>query len=157
IDLEDGIEKAISGYGDPKASVITSEVLVALEVAKASNLVWYTDADPEEPRRALLRKRIDLMGDAFVGVLPKVQSSDAHSISALGRNSDRKDKLTRLKVATLDWASFRRAFADPEARVRVEEDVPDSFPHFVGMSLEGGFLHGQTFGLSKNLTCVIGG
>ena len=157
VDLEDGLETGIPGYGDPKISVFCSEILVALEVARASAVDLYTERDAEPARRNILKKRLDTIGDVFLSGFPKIQSSDAHKLSALGRNYDKKDRLTRLKMHGLDWQSFRRAFSDPEARVRIEEEIPQATPGFVGMHMTGGFLDGQTVAFSKNLTCIIGG
>jgi DNA repair ATPase RecN len=157
IDLDSGLEKAISGYGDPKSSVICSKALAALEISSASALHWYSDIDPDTSRKAIFRKRIEALADPFVGVIPRIQSSDAHTLKALGRNYAQTEKLTRLKMATLNWRSFRAAFVDPEARVRTEEGIPNATAGFVAMRLSGGFLDGQTLGFSPNLTCIIGG
>ncbi|MGH7439191.1 MAG: TrlF family AAA-like ATPase [Polyangiaceae bacterium] len=157
IDLDNGFERTISGYGDPKGSVVASRTLVALEVARVPALAWYSERDDDVERRRLLRERIDALNDPFITLLPKIQSSDAHKLSSLGKNYDQRDKLTRLKLQRLDWSSFRRAFLDPEARVRVEEEIPQAIPRFVGLHLTGGFLDGQTFSFSPNLTCIIGG
>lgn len=157
IDLDSGIEAQIPGFGDAKASVIASRTLVAVEVANRSALTWYTASDPEEPRRRLLTARLDAHGDPLARGLPRIQSSDAHALRALGRNWANEEKLTRLKMSSLDWVSFRAAFADGEARVRVENVVPERVPQFVGMYLEGGFLDAQTLPFSPNLTCIIGG
>lgn len=157
IDLESGLEKAISGYGDPKSSVMCSKTMAAIEIGNVAALGWYTEQDTEAPRKAILKKRIETLGDPFVGVIPRVQSSDAHTLKALGRNYEQTEKLTRVKMNTLTWASLRAAFADPEARVRVEQDIPKATASFVAMRIRGGFLDKQTIGFSPNLTCIIGG
>ncbi len=157
IDLEDGLENAIPGYGDPKTSALTSPVLAALEIAKKTSLDWYTERDTVSERKALLRKRVDALGDPFVKIIPRVQFSDAHTLAALGRNYAQVEKITRLKLHDLTWASLRSAFADPEARVRVEEEIPNATAGFVAMRMRGGFLDGETIGFSPNLTCIVGG
>jgi DNA repair ATPase RecN len=157
IDRETGLENAIQDYGDAKASVIRSPTLVALEISALSAVTWYTNTDTNETRRELLRARLDLINNPLIRSLPKIQSSDAHSLAALGKNAADHKKLTRLKMPSLTWQSFRAAFADPEARIRLEEEIPASVPHFVGMSISGGFLDDQIISFSSNLTCIIGG
>ncbi|MCC7385080.1 MAG: AAA family ATPase [Deltaproteobacteria bacterium] len=157
VDLDQGIEKAVNGYGDAKVSVLSSPTLVALEIAHAAAEPWYTERDAEAPRRKLAQDRIDRLGALFGGTLPKIQSSDAHTLGALGRNWTQTEKLTRLKLGALDWTAFRAAFTDPEARVRIEETVPMAVPRILGLHTTGGFLDEQTLPFSDNLTCIIGG
>jgi DNA repair ATPase RecN len=157
LDRTTGLESAIQGYGDAKAAVIRSPVLAALELYDLAASSWYTSADTNGARRDLLKARLDYFSNPLIRSLPKVQFSDAHSLSALGKNAADRKKLTRLKMPTLTWESFRAAFADPEARIRLEEEIPTRVPRFVGMSVSGGFLNGQVFSFSPNLTCIIGG
>ena len=55
------------------------------------------------------------------------------------------------------FAGLRVALQDADARIRIEEEVPQSFPYVMGMSLEGNFLDGQVIHFSRNLNCIIGG
>ena len=89
--------------------------------------------------------------------LPKVMSSDAHTLGALGKNAAGNRKLTRVKMESLTFDSLRIALLDGAARVRLEDLLPNGVPQFVGMKLEGGFLRDQVIHFSPNLTCVIGG
>jgi len=157
IDRSSGLEGTVSGLRDEKRSVITSPVLVAVEIAKHGNLHWYSTGDEDRQRKELLRDRILKVGDAFSKSIARIQSSDAHSLSKLGRNWEERRGLTRLKMARLNWDSFRAAFADHEARVRVEEWLPPSVPRIHQLNIEGGFLDGQVFDFSSNLSTVIGG
>ena len=70
--------------------------------------------------------------------IARVMNSDAHSIGAFGRNAQGEKKLTRLKMDSLTFDSFRLALMDSAARVRLEDLIPPSIPYFVGMKLEGG-------------------
>lgn len=157
IDLDAGFEAAIGSYGDPKEAILTSPVLVGLEISSKQAIDWYTDRDQEEPRRRLASLRVERLGDPFTRTLPKVQSSDAHSLSRLGTNAANETQLTRLKMADRTWASFRAAFADPDSRVRLEVEAPEWVPQFLSMRVQGGFIDGQVFPFSPNLTCIIGG
>ena len=157
IERSTGIENAIAGYGDAKASAVRSSTLVALEITDMTAANWYSLTDTNEARRALLKSRLELLNNPFIRSFPKIQSSDAHSLATLGKNAADRKKLTRLKMANLSWEAFRAAFADPEARIRLEEQIPAMVPRFVGMSVTGGFLDGQAISFSSNLTCIIGG
>jgi len=44
-----------------------------------------------------------------------------------------------------------------ESRIRLEDCIPKSIPHIVGIRIKGGLLDSQSVRLSKNLTCIIGG
>lgn len=157
IDTPKGMESVVQGYGDPKKAVITSPTLVGVEISNPQALTWYTPDDENQGRRELLNSRIEVMDSPFIRSLPRIQSSDAHSLNALRSNYEEEKRLTRIKAAALDWHSFRAAFADPEARIRIENEVPEMVPQFLGMSISGGFLDETVFGFSPNLTCIIGG
>jgi len=60
-------------------------------------------------------------------------------------------------MEVLSFDSLCVALMDGVARVRLEDLIPASVPHFVGMKLEGGFLRDQVVHFSPNLTCIIGG
>jgi energy-coupling factor transporter ATP-binding protein EcfA2 len=84
-------------------------------------------------------------------------SSDAHTLSALGKNAAGNRKLTRLKMEGLSFAALRVALEDSTARVRIEETIPADVPRFIGMRISGGFLANQVVRFNKNLNCIIGG
>lgn len=157
IDRPSGLEKAVSGNPDAKRSVITSPHLAAVEIARHDNLDWYTHRDPDRKRKELLRARVSQQGDAFSSSIARIQSSDAHTLGRLGQNWEEREKLTRLKMSRLDWPSFRAAFADHEARVRIEELLPSSVPRIGKLKVRGGFLDQQEFQFSRNLSTIIGG
>jgi hypothetical protein len=56
----------------------------------------------------------------------------------------------------LNFHSFKIALMGSSARVRLEDLIPKTIPHFVGIKFDGGFLNGQVIKFSKNLTCIIG-
>jgi ABC-type Mn2+/Zn2+ transport system ATPase subunit len=157
IDLDNGLERAIRGYTDAKTSVLNHPAVVALEIAHTDAEAWYTSRDDNSERKRIAKERASNLGDGIARELPKVQSSDAHVLDAIGRNPSQREKITRLKIFDRSWLSFRTAFADPDARVRIEEVLPDSRPTLLGLEITGGFLDGEIVPLSDNLTCIVGG
>jgi hypothetical protein len=89
--------------------------------------------------------------------LARVLFSDSHALSALGKNTNGQRRMTRLKMDSPAFAGLRVALQDADARVRIEDDIPESVPYVLGVKLEGGFLDGQTLHFSRNLNCIIGG
>ena len=65
----------------------------------------------------------------------------------------RSEKWKRFHLKPLECMPF----LDCAARVRLEDLIPPTIPHFIGMKLEGGFLKDQIIHFNKNLTCIIGG
>lgn len=60
----------------------------------------------------------------------------------------------------MDSPSFdglRIALEDADARVRIEDQIPQAVPRILGIHIDGGFLSGQVIQFSPNLSCIIGG
>jgi energy-coupling factor transporter ATP-binding protein EcfA2 len=60
----------------------------------------------------------------------------------------------------MDSPSFdglRIALEDADARVRIEDQIPQAVPRILGIHIDGGFLSGQVIQFSPNLNCIIGG
>ena len=57
----------------------------------------------------------------------------------------------------LTFDSLRIAMGEADARVRIEEEIPESIPQVIGIRMSGGFLDGQIIHFSPNLNCIIGG
>jgi len=89
--------------------------------------------------------------------LARVLFSDSHSLSALGKNAKGQRRLTRIKMDGPSFAGLRVALQDGDARICLEDDVPQSVARVMGIKLEGGFLDGLAVHFSKNLNCIIGG
>jgi hypothetical protein len=83
--------------------------------------------------------------------------SDSHSLSALGKNAQGNRRVTRIKMDTPSFNGLRIALQDADARIRLEDEIPQSVPYLMGLKIEGGFLDGQTIHFSRNLNCIIGG
>jgi DNA repair ATPase RecN len=157
IELSSGLEGAHPKFDAFKQAIFNSKNLLALEVSKSENVEWFTHADTHADRKncAVLRCKHLLLEDDIE--LPKVMSSDAHTLEALGKNASGNRRLTRIKMETLTFDALRIALMDGAARVRLEDLIPEMVPRFVGMKLEGGFLRDQLIHFSPNLTCIIGG
>lgn len=157
IDTEAGFEKAVSGYGPFKEDIVKCPNLLAMEITSIANESWYTERDEHSERKRIFHIRRENILEDNGYDMAKVLFSDAHTLTALGKNASGNKKITRLKMDSLKFDSFKISLMDATARVRIEELIPTSIPHFVGIKYEGGFLDGQTIKFSKNLTCIIGG
>lgn len=157
IDSDQGFDVVNPKYDSFKTEILKCPNLLGLEIADSKNGSLYSDSDNNQNRKQLLKQRKEHLGFYDAYDLAKVMFSDAHSISALGKNAKGARKLTRLKMENLSFNACRIALHDAAARVRIEELIPNDIPHFVGIKLEGGFLKGQVIHFSRNLTCIIGG
>jgi ABC-type lipoprotein export system ATPase subunit len=169
VDLTTGLEAMMPRFDAFKEAVITHPNLFGLEISKVlplsgsggaiggSPASWYTERDDSANRKRLHSLRAKRHGEDDTYEIPRIVGSDAHSLAALGKNASGARKLTRVKIDVPTFDSLRVAFLDPVARVRIEDLIPVDIPHFVGMSLSGGFLDGQAVRFSRNLTCIIGG
>lgn len=157
IDIDAGFEAYTPGYTPFKEGILKHDLLYGLEISNKSAVDWYTELDDNPDRKRLFRARKDYLQEDNSYNLAKIMSSDAHSISALGKNLSGTKKLTRLKLDNLDFNSFRIAFLDPNSRVRIEESIPKSFPKFLGIEFEGGILDNNKINFSDNFNCLIGG
>lgn len=157
IDTESGLEKAHAKYDAFKQEILNCQNLLALEVSKASNSHWFSHTDDDNNRKNCVVLRCVHLGQEEGIELAKIMSSDAHALTAFGKNANGERRLTRLKMESLTYDALRIALYDSAARVRLENLIPSSVPHFIGMKLEGGFLKNQVVHFSRNLTCIIGG
>lgn len=151
-----GFEALASGYPNWKKDIITSAGLHGLDFDNAANLAWFSPEDgPGEEagqRRAVLKARLEIPGIA-VRRLAAIQNSDSHTLADFAA----RRPLTRFKMTQLDYAGFRTALIDAEARVRAVASVPTAVPRVLGLAVVGGFVDGQVCRFSPNLNCFIGG
>ena len=157
IELDSGFEKTVVRFNSQMDDIFCHPALLALEISKKSSYELYTDEDTDSNRLALVkerRKRLDLHDDV---VLPKVMSSDSHSINKLGTNAEGNKKLTRFKVDEFSFQALRIALVSYESRVRIEDVIPEKVPKFVKVQIKGGLLDDQFIDFSSNLSCIIGG
>jgi hypothetical protein len=157
VDGDGGFEERVPGNPPHKGDVITHPALLGIELHSATSKVSYAE-DDENPERGLLgRRRVDKLGLGNKQFLARVLFSDSHTLNGLGKNAQGRRRLTRIKMDAPSFDGIMIAFQDADARIRLEDEIPQATPHIVGIKLEGGFLDGQMIRLSENLTCIIGG
>ncbi|GAI88365.1 unnamed protein product, partial [marine sediment metagenome] len=136
IELKSGFEKAIARFSNVIKDVYTHKSLYALEISSKNSINLYTDDDSDNDRKVLINSRREKLSLSNDALLPKLMSSDSHSIDKLGKNADGKHRLTRIKVDSLTFAAFRTALLSHESRIRLEEFIPERIPHIVGLNLK---------------------
>lgn len=157
IELDSGFEKVIGRFSKVIEDVFSHKSLYALEISNKNSIEFYTEKDSSPERANMIKIRREKLNLSDDYNLPKIMSSDSHSINKLGKNADGNKKLTRIKVDALNFQALKNALILHESRVRIEDAIPQRIPYFYGVKLKGGILDGQQIKLSKNLTCIIGG
>ena len=114
-------------------------------------------SDPNSDRVRIGQNRIRRLNLGAKQNLARVLNSDAHTLQALGRNAENARRVTRYKMDAVSFEILGIALEDADARVRIEDLVPQFVPRILGVSMNGGFLDGQTIQFSSNLNCIIGG
>lgn len=132
--------------------LLASPALAGLEFAKHETLnTWFTDADPDEQRRAAWLERQEdpeLRGRG----LARLMSSDAHSPQRVGQDRTSRT-LTRLRLDDINFEAVRNAVVfNPKARCKAEVTLPGSYPCIRRAEFNGGFLDGIALDFSPNLT-----
>ena len=141
-------------------AIFMSPSLRAVEVESSHQGDWYSAADSGEGasrRTEVLQRREAGLGPVAGPRLAKLMFSDAHSLEQVGRDRSGADRVTRIKMSEPGFTAFRTALADPDARIKLEANLPSNYPRIVGVRMFGGFLDGQEIAFSPNLTCLIGG
>lgn len=157
IELDSGFEKTVGRFNAQMDDLFCHSALLALEISKKESLDLYTDKDTDSHRLSLVKKRRTKLELHDEVILPKVMSSDSHSINKLGTNAEGNKKLTRFKVDELSFNALRISLNSYESRVRLEDIIPEKVAKFVGVHIKGGLLHDQIVDFSDNLSCIIGG
>ncbi len=156
IEVDSGFEKTIGRFGPQIEEVFGHESLYGLEINTKRSIDFYTDLDENDNRKRLLNLRRDKLGLTDDYNLPKLMSSDAHTLIKLGTNAEGEKKVTRIKVDELNYHSFKIALQSHESRIRLEEFIPEKRPIIKSIKIEGGLLDDMVVNLSPNLTCIIG-
>lgn len=157
IDIDAGFENYLSGYNPFKEAILKHELLYGLEISNKNAVDWYTESDTVTDRKRLFRQRKEALNEDNSYNIAKIMSSDAHKLTAFGKNISGQKKLTRIKLDKLDFNSFRIAFLDPNSRIRIEDEIPVSFPKFIGIEFDGGILDKTSVNFSNNFNSIIGG
>lgn len=157
VDAGSGFEQEFPGASPHKIDVLCHQGLLGIELKSAMSQICYADGDPVPSLATIGRERIKRLGLGSKQFLARVLNSDAHTLEALGKNAEGSRKVTRIKMDTPSFAALRIAFEDSDARIRIEDMIPNAVPAILGVHLEGGFLSDQTIHFSQNLNCIIGG
>lgn len=157
VDGPSGYEIVVPGASAHKLDVLSHPALLGIELKSAKSDISYALDDPDAGRSQLGKQRSKAIHLGSRQFLARVLNSDAHKLEALGRNAEQSRKLTRYKMDTPSFQALRVALQDADSRVRIEDLIPASVPHIVGLYAEGGFLTGQAIQFSRNLNCIVGG
>ena len=156
VDVRSGFEIENPGGAPHKGDVFCHSALLGIELKDATSTISYSEGDPDPERVRMGNMRIERLSLGSKQFIARVLNSDAHTLSALGRNASNQRRVTRYKMDSPSFEGLRVALEDAEARVRIEEHVR-SIPRVIGISIEGGFLAGQVIRFGSNLNCIIGG
>lgn len=157
VDMESGFEVEVPGASPHKVDVLSHPALLGIELKQATSSISYGDGDPNADRVRMGRERIARLKLGSKQYLARVLNSDAHALGALGKNAANLQRVTRYKMDRPTFDGLRVALEDADARVRIEDQIPQAVPRILGMYLNGGFLSGQVVQFSPNLNCIIGG
>lgn len=156
IELDSGFEKMIGRFGSQIEEIFKHKNLHGLEISSKNSNSFYTSNDSENNRKRLISLRREFLDLDESYNLPKLMSSDSHTLDKLGINADGNLKLTRIKVDENNFHSIKVAILSHESRIRLEDFIPERRPLIKSISLEGGLLDNIKIDLSPNLTCIIG-
>lgn len=156
ITLDSGFEKTIGRFGPHMEAIFKSRCLMGLEITRKEDAFLYTDADVNSEHKHLLEIWRGVNDNKLHRDFAKLMSSDSHELAKLGSNIDGNNRLTRIKMSSLTFRSFKLALMSSESRVRLEDYLPEMRPIITHVKLEGALLDGVDVELSPNLTCIIG-
>jgi len=157
IESRGSFEEKIPTSTPSKLDVLCHDHLLAIEVTNAECPIKYNSEDEDYDRLQIANTRIKRRQLGSQQILARVLNSDAHTIAAIGRNSQSNRRITRYKMENPSFNGLRIALEEADTRVRIEDEIPQAVARIEGVSFEGGFLDGQIIHFSKNLTCIIGG
>ena len=156
ITLDSGFEKMINRFGPHMDQIFRCKNLVGMEITNKNEANLYTDFDNDTNHKHVLNVWRDTSENKFHTDFAKLMSSDSHELIRIGQNIEGKNRLTRIKMSTLTFRSFRNAMMSSESRICLEEELPEQRPIINHIKIEGGLLAGTNITLSPNLTCIIG-
>jgi DNA repair ATPase RecN len=157
VDSPSGFEVENPGASPHKIDVLCHPALLGIELKSAASPISFAEGDADVERGRMGRERIRRLSLGSKQNLARVLDSDSHTLEALGRNAEHARRLTRYKMDTPSFEGLRIALQDADARVRIEDHIPQTVPRVLGIYLDGGFLSGQAIHFSPNLNCIIGG
>lgn len=158
IGVDSGFEKTINKFGPQMDEIFKCPNLLGLEITKKEEISLYTDEDSSDDRKRLLSLWRSVPEHKPLHYnLAKLMSSDSHDLSQLGKNAEGNRRLTKIRMNSLTFRSFRNALLSAESRVILEDYIPDQRPLINHLKIDGGLLDKVDIEISPNLTCIIGG
>ena len=157
VELAGSFETNLPRLTRPKLDILCHPALLGFEVTRADCPILYNGDDTDNDRKAALKQRIERLKLGSHQCLARVLNSDAHTLSAVGRNAKNDQRITRYKMERPSFEGLRLALDAADTRVRIEDEIPRSVPIIQGVHFSGCFLDGQAIHFSPNLTCIIGG
>jgi len=157
VDVQSGFEIEVPGASPHKFDVLCHPALLGIELKLATSTISYAEGDPIADRVRMGRERIKRLKLGSKQNLARVLNSDAHGLQTLGRNAANVTRVTRYKMEAPSFEGLRIALEDADARVRIEDQIPQAVPKIIGIHIDGGFLSGEVIHFNSNLNCIIGG
>lgn len=157
VDGGKGLEEVLPGNPPHKLDIICHPNLLGIELKMPTSTISYSDTDPSPALAQLGRARIEKLKLGKSQFLARILNSDSHTLASLGRNASGDRKVTRYKMQSLSFEALKLALEDADARVRIEEEVPEIVPVVKAIFMGGGFLNDQAIHFGPNLNCIIGG
>jgi len=157
VDIPSGYEMEVPGASPHKIDVLCHSALRGIELKRAESTISYAAGDDNADRVRIGETRIKRLNLGSKQYLARVLNSDSHTLQALGRNAVSARRVTRYKMDSPSFEALCVALEDADARVRIEDLIPQTVPKILGVKMSGGFLDGQTIQFSPNLNCIIGG
>ena len=157
VDGSNGLELKIPKMPPHKLDILCHKALLGIEVRDSSSPVTYAEGDPEEGRVRVSVERQKRLGTAEREFLARTLFSDAHTLEGLGKNAKGNRRITRFKMDSPSFQGLRIALLEPDSRVRIEDEIPQSVPFIKGIKIVGGFLDDTIIRFNQNLNCIIGG
>ncbi len=157
VDSAGAFESNMPRLTPAKLDILSHRALLGIEVTRADCPVIYTAEDADADRKRASAERISRLRLASRQFLARVLNSDAHKLTAIGRNATLNRRITRYKMENPSFEGVKLALQSADTRIRLEDEVPLSVPMVRGVHFQGGFLDGEAINFSPNLTCIIGG
>ncbi|MHA7685552.1 TrlF family AAA-like ATPase [Cupriavidus sp. PET2-C1] len=157
VDLGGAFESNMPRLTPAKLDILCHRALLGIEVTRADCPITYTAEDSDADRRHAVADRISRLRLGSRQFLARILNSDAHSLSAIGRNASQNRRITRYKMESPSFEGLKLALQSADTRIRIEDEVPMRVPMVRGVHFQGGFLDGEAINFSPNLTCIIGG
>ncbi len=143
VNSDHGVMHDMSGV--PRSTIIQNPNLLAVEATDFEN-------QEKKENRKRVTDLLDGSDQAYARKLAVIQSSDSHSVEAIG------SRFTYLKVDEISLEGLRQCFCDPDVRIRQSQEFSSfSYPKITSLQISKGFLRDQSFNFHEGLNSIVGG